>query len=126
MNHPLWIVGHLAHTNEFPAQLLGVEYKAPDGWDKLFGMKSVPVDDASKYPDLATLLAELDKGVAAVTPALASITPDALAAPMPDEQFRQMMPTVGDGLAFILASHFAMHLGQLSAWRRACGMPPTF
>lgn len=126
MNHPLWIAGHLAWTMEFPAKMLGVEYKVPEGWDKLFGMKSEPVDDAAKYPDLAALLAELDRGVEAVGPAIESISPEALAAQMPDEGFREMMPTVGDGLTFILNSHIAMHAGQLSAWRRACGMKPMF
>ena len=89
-------------------------------------MKSSPVDDASKYPDKATLLAELDKAVEAVAPGIASVSADALAAEMPDEGFRQMMPTVGDGLTFILNGHLWMHIGQLSAWRRACGMPPMF
>ncbi len=126
MNHPLWIVGHLAWTNEFPAGLLGVTYKVPEGWDKLFGMKSEPTDDASKYPDLQTLLAELDKGVEAIGPALESITEEQLAAQMPNEGFRQMMPTVGDGLTFILNGHITFHAGQLSAWRRAIGMPPLF
>lgn len=126
MNHPLWIVGHLAWTMEFPAKLLGVAYKAPDGWDKLFGMKSKPVDDAAKYPAITALLAELDRGIQVIGPALDSLSAEALAAEMPEEGFRQMMPTVGDGLTFILNSHIAMHTGQLSAWRRACGMPALF
>jgi len=126
MNHPAWITGHLVTSMEFGAKLAGASYKAPDGWGDLFGMKSTPSDDASKYPDMATLLAELDKAVAAVTPSLELITADALAAQMPDEGFRQMMPTVGDGLTFLINGHIAMHVGQLSAWRRACGMPPLF
>jgi DinB superfamily len=126
MNHPAWIVGHLVATMEFGAKLAGATYKAPDGWSDLFGMSSTPSDDASKYPDMATLLAELDKAVAAVTPSLESINSDALAAQMPDEGFRKMMPTVGDGLTFLINGHITMHIGQLSAWRRACGMPPLF
>ncbi len=42
------------------------------------------------------------------------------------ERFRKLMPTLGDGMTFLLTGHFWMHLGQLSAWRRACGMPPLF
>lgn len=126
MNHPAWITGHLVSSMEFAAQLAGATYQAPDGWSDLFGMKSTPSDDASKYPDKAALLVELDKSVAAVTPSLKSIGPDALAAQMPDEGFRKMMPTVGDGLTFLINGHITMHTGQLSAWRRANGMPPLF
>lgn len=126
MNHPAWIVGHLVSSMEFGAKLAGGSYKAPDGWGELFGMKSTPSDDASKYPDKAALLAELDKSVAAVTPSLESVSTEALAAQMPDEGFRKMMPTVGDGLTFLINGHITMHTGQLSAWRRANGMPPLF
>ena len=126
MNHPAWIVGHLVSTMEFAAKLAGTVYQAPAGWNELFGMSSTPVDDAAKYPTLAVLVAELDKSVEAVAPALDTISDESLAAQMPDEGFRKMMPTVGDGLTFVLNGHIAMHVGQLSAWRRACGMPPLF
>jgi DinB superfamily len=126
MNHPVWIVGHMAATMEFAAKMAGTSYQAPEGWGELFGMGSNPVDEAGKYPDLATLLAEWDKAIETVAPALEKLTEDVLAAEMPDEGFRQMMPTIGDGLTFILNGHIAMHAGQLSAWRRANGMPPLF
>lgn len=126
MNPPLWIVGHLVDTMTFVAQLAGASYKSPEGYGVLFGIKSKPVDDAGKYPAKAELLAELDKAVEAIGPGLASIKAEALRAQTPDEGFRQMMPTVGDGLTFLLTGHVWLHLGQLSAWRRACGMPPLF
>jgi hypothetical protein len=34
---------------------------------------------------------------------------------------RDSLPTVGDLLAHLMTTHPAAHLGQLSAWRRACG-----
>lgn len=126
MNHPIWIVGHLAVTMGFGASQIGADYKAPEGWDALFNMGSKPVDDPAKYPDLATLLAELDKGVAAVAPYMGSVSDEVLSAEEPDEGFRKMMPTVGDGMTFILNGHFWMHIGQLSTWRRAIGLPPLF
>ncbi len=125
-NHPAWITGHLIDTMGFVATLTGATYQSPEGWSGLFGMGSTPSDDAAKYPDKAALLAELDKSVAAVMPSLESISAEALAAQMPDEGFRKMMPTVGDGLTFLINGHITMHIGQLSAWRRACGMPPLF
>ncbi len=126
MNHPIWIVGHLAMTMEFVAMLAGADYKGPEGWEALFGYKSVPVDDAAKYPKLGATVAELDKAIAAVEPSLAAMTDEALAAQMPNEGFREMMPTVGDGMTFLLNGHINVHTGQLSAWRRAIGLPPLF
>jgi len=35
---------------------------------------------------------------------------------------RDAIPTVGDGLVFLTGSHFAYHLGMLSAWRRTIGL----
>jgi hypothetical protein len=110
----------------FIAMMSGSSYKSPEGWSSLFGMKSTPVDDPKKYPAMSELLAELDKAVAAVGPGLSKVGAEALAAQMPDEGFRQMMPTIGDGLTFMLTGHLWMHVGQLSAWRRACGMPAMF
>jgi len=125
-NHPVWIVGHIADSMGFGAQLAGVDYKAPDGYGALFGMNSSPEDAAAKYPDLAAVLAELDRAVGIIGPALEAVTDEQLAAEMPDEGFRKMMPTVGDGLTFLVNGHITTHVGQLSAWRRACGMPPLF
>lgn len=126
MNHPVWIVGHLVESMTFLALMAGGSYQSPQGWSKLFGMKSKPVDDASVYPAMPELLAELDKAIAALEPGLSRIGADALAAQTPDEGFRQMMPTIGEGLTFMLTGHLWMHVGQLSAWRRACGMPALF
>lgn len=126
MNHPIWIVGHLAMTMEFMAGMVGSDYKGPEGWEALFGYKSEPVDDPGKYPTIKEAIAELDRAVAVLEPALASATDEALSAQMPDEGFREMMPTVGDGVTFILTGHLAVHTGQLSAWRRAIGMKPLF
>ena len=36
------------------------------------------------------------------------------------------LPTVGDLLAHLLTTHSAYHLGQLSTWRRAAGLPEVF
>lgn len=126
MNHPAWIVGHLVDTMGFIAELTGSQYRSPEGWPALFGMKSTPVDDLARYPSKAELIAELNKSVAELEPSLGCVTDTMLADAMPHEGFRKMMPTVADGLTFTLTAHFWMHIGQLSAWRRACGMPPSF
>ena len=37
--------------------------------------------------------------------------------------FREKFPTVGNALAHTMLLHEMQHLGQLSAWRRASGLP---
>jgi len=39
---------------------------------------------------------------------------------------KEMLPTVRDGVSFLLTGHLGVHLGQLSAWRRMVGLPPLF
>ncbi len=126
MNHPVWILGHLVTTMGFASMLAKASYQPPQGYQELFGMKSEPVGDAGQYPAMSELLAELDKAVAEVAPALTNIDEEALRSHMPEDGLRDLLPTVGDGLTFILNGHLWMHIGQLSAWRRACGMPPKF
>ena len=40
--------------------------------------------------------------------------------------FEAELPTVGDMATFLIISHTNLHLGQLSAWRRATGKAPLF
>ena len=50
-------------------------------------------------------------------------TDAALAAENPAEgRFKEMFPTVGGAVAFLLGGHVAMHLGQVSTWRRVMGL----
>lgn len=48
-----------------------------------------------------------------------------LEGPTPNEDFRQIMPTLGNALVFILWAHEAVHVGQLTSWRKAMGLPPV-
>ena len=43
----------------------------------------------------------------------------------PLERLRGKFPTVGAALGFYVSGHMMMHLGQLSAWRRAMGLGPA-
>ena len=46
-----------------------------------------------------------------------------LAGPLPDERYRDVFPALGHAILHILTVHTAIHLGQLSPWRRAMGLP---
>ena len=125
VNHPAWTLGHFVYASNFAAVLLGLESTAPRAWTKLFGKGTTPLEDRSKYPTKDELIAALDRQHARVAEALANADPALFGQPMPNDEFREIMPTIGDGLGYLLVAHEANHLGQLSAWRRAMGMPPV-
>jgi hypothetical protein len=122
MNHPAWVLGHLPTACDFALSLMGQKGVAPAGWDTLFGMSSKPQNDRKLYPSKAELLSALEAGYKAAGEAFKQFPAAKHADPMPDN-LKQIWPTVGDALVFLLTAHDATHLGQLSAWRRAMGLP---
>ena len=122
MNHPTWIIGHLADTCDLMADWLEIARICPSGWNVLFDNQSEPLADRSIYPDKAELIGVLERGHEAISSAFQTASQDVLEKPMPKECMRSLFPTVLDGVAFEMTDHEAIHLGQLSAWRRAVGM----
>ncbi len=122
MNHPTWIIGHLADTCDMMADWLDVARICPTGWNDLFDNRSQPQTDRSIYPDKAELTEVLERGHEAISAAFQTVSNDVLEKPLPRKSMRPLFPTVLDGVAFEMTNHEAIHLGQLSAWRRAMGM----
>ena len=130
MNHPRWVVGHLVLTADAMTghRILGLELTTDAAWDGWFGGGTPPRvgADADAYPPLTQLLAALETRHEAIADAVrgadASIfertTPEAAG-----EGFRKRFPTVGGALLHTMVAHEMQHLGQLSAWRRAKGLP---
>jgi uncharacterized damage-inducible protein DinB len=126
MNHPAFILGHLALVaGDFAGSFVGLSPICPAGWKELFNQGAKPLADRSLYPSKAELLQKLEEGHARLAEAVAKAKPEVLAQPAP-EKMRQRFPTVGGLLAGMMTSHEASHNGQLSAWRRAMGLPPVF
>jgi uncharacterized damage-inducible protein DinB len=46
----------------------------------------------------------------------------AMSEPLPDVRYRNRIPTVGHAVLHILTAHTAMHVGQITVWRRAMGL----
>ena len=122
-NHPAWQLGHIAVGVDYAASLLGDAPRCTAEWQGLFGMGSQPVADGSKYPAKAELIAVLESATAAVESRLPTADPGLLASPFPNEKFRAFWPTLADGVVFLVTTHYAYHLGQLSGWRRAANLP---
>jgi hypothetical protein len=120
-NHPAWICGHLALSLDLVCDLLGAGREISDDWQALFGMGSQPSADPNKYPEPAVVVEALNSQLERATASVAKATPAELSRAAP-EHLRDFLPTVGDAAVFLLVGHLGVHLGQLSAWRRAAGL----
>jgi hypothetical protein len=125
MNTPLWILGHLAIVADYAAKLLGEPRECPRPWHVAFGPGSKPDTVPEPAPTKAELLAALESQHARISAAAARVDAERLRQPHPFElaPLKAAFPTVGELLTHMMTTHPAMHLGQLSAWRRLRGLP---
>lgn len=124
---PAWIIGHLALVSNNVTAILGGTPKVDiDAWGPLFGGGSTASADAAGYPSWDELLAAFREGHGLITAAVEGATAEQQAQPNPIEMLREGLPTMGDFLSFVTTSHVALHLGQLSTWRRVQGQAPLF
>ena len=122
MNHPAWVFSHL---NVYHAPMVGLLSGKPfeDPKGHKFGMGSKCLADASQYASKNELLAAYERGHADVATAMRIGGQAALDADTPLERWRASMPKVGVALPYLMLVHESTHLGQISMWRRAQGMP---
>ncbi|MEM6458701.1 MAG: DinB family protein [Planctomycetota bacterium] len=126
-HHPAWIIGHLGLIGSRGVAMLGGEPAVDhDAWEPLFGIGSQPSADASHYPAWDELLGGWRDAHVAADRLAETVSEARLDEPNPIERRRDVLPTVRDMAGFVFASHEALHLGQLSAWRRVHGRPPLF
>jgi hypothetical protein len=123
MNHPAWIIGHLAWASDRGAELMNLKPRLPGEWAGRFGTGSTPVPEHNAYPEKTALVEALEEVHTRFAAALPAVPSESYNSPMP-ENLRAIVPTVGDALIHLATSHEALHIGQLSAWRRARGLPP--
>ena len=124
MNHPAWVIGHLTHSCQLLGGVIGLPEWLPNSWAKRFGTGSVPVADAGLYETKTEALAILDDARARITLAVERLDDSRLDEPFPDEAYRDVFPTIRHALTQVLVGHTANHIGQVSVWRRAWGLPP--
>lgn len=124
MNHAAWVLGHLAFVADFYATVLGGgQPAAPKHWGELFGMNSAPQPDASQYPAKDDLLKALVAGRDRLIAVARAKPADFWSQPVADEKRRARFASNTVLAVHMLVNHDAIHLGQLSAWRRALGLP---
>lgn len=124
---PVWIVGHLAVVGEMSLQLAtGKPAEHPD-WLPLFGPGSSDVVPQPERFAKDDLVAAVTSSYTALHRVLPQLSPEFANQPHPLPILKGTpIETNADLLAHALTSHFALHLGQLSGWRRAAGHGPLF
>lgn len=121
-NHTLWVLGHLASTdNFFLTSFAKLDPVIEESWNELFGMGSEPTDDPQSYPSPGEVKAGLAKARTALAAWFQSMDEHQLLSPLPDE-----MSSFAANFAALMCSiawHEGLHAGQLSAVRRSLGLP---
>ena len=126
MNHAAWVIGHLTFVGDSMIKVWGENPGLPREWVELFNLASKPTDDRTRYPAKAVLTEAYVKAYERLMDAVKGAPAEAFQREFPNPKLRGTLPTVGVAMVHILTSHHALHLGQLSAWRRAQGLPGVF
>jgi hypothetical protein len=124
LNHAAFVTGHLAWVCDFGATLLGESAAIDPNWRDMFSLIAKPVADRSVYPSKAVLVKAFEDAHTRLVNVALAAKPETLQQ-LPPERFRSRFPTLAHVMLHMLTNHEAVHLGQLSAWRRACGLPPV-
>jgi uncharacterized damage-inducible protein DinB len=126
MNHASWILGHLTMPRLWAKEPLKLDVTVPPDWVEKFNAGSTPVAKEGFYPSKAELIAVLEYTHAVMEAGLRKLTEEDLAQPTQNERMRKFMPQMGDVITGLMSTHESYHIGQLSGWRRAMGLPRVF
>jgi hypothetical protein len=126
-NHPAFIYGHLSlYAPRIIEQLNGdASGLMPTAeFQKLFSKDATCVDDpdGSIYPAMDEIVLALKDGYTAAINALQQAQDEIFRQVNPNEVMRERFPSLGAMHAFYVGGHFMLHMGQMSAWRRAMGL----
>lgn len=123
MNHPAWVIGHLTCTCQLLGGAIGLPEWLPSDFARCFGTGSVPVADAGLYGTKDNALAMLRDAQSRITHAVGQLDDSRLDEPFPDESYRDVFPSIRHALTQVLVGHTGYHVGQLTLWRKAMGLP---
>jgi uncharacterized damage-inducible protein DinB len=124
-NSPAWILAHLAVVNDYVLKNFGEARVVPAEWHKRFRPGASPKDDPSPLPSKAELWEALETGRRRIYEAALKVDPEKMNQPQTSDFFKDTpVKTLGDVVGHLLTTHFAFHIGQISAWRRLEGKPP--
>ena len=119
-----WILCHLAVTGDMGRVMLGQDKRCPAAWHAAYGPRSSGVSHDKIRPSKAELLEQLEAVYQQLQELYESAPAELLSQAHPVGLLSQTsIRSNGDLLAHLLTTHFASHVGQLSAMRRAWDWP---
>jgi hypothetical protein len=126
-NHPAFIYGHLSLYSSRVIEQLGADasaYQPTEDFVRLFSKDAKCVDDPDRaiYPEMSLITERLFSGHRAVIDALEHADDELFSLENPTAVMREKFPTIGAMHGFYVGGHFMLHMGQMSAWRRAMGL----
>lgn len=121
-NSPLWILGHLAVVGDSAARVLGLKPVQSKEWRRaFFPGTDGEVADAGEFTK-QQLLDAIHEGYKRLYPELQRADATAMNEPHGIELLNGSgLETKADFLSHVLTTHMAMHIGQISYWRRQQG-----
>ncbi len=122
INHPAWLLGHVSIYNDIIAALLRDD-PFDDPWEQPCGKNSHPVADRSSYPSKDEIITRFSSGVAFACEAIESAPVEVWSAPLKHPTWGKQFETISPAVTFLATTHLALHVGQLSGWRRAMQLP---
>ena len=122
-NHPAWVIGHITYVSQLLGGVIGLAEWLPGNWSERFGTGSMPVADSALYETKDEALVILWDARSRITEAVRQLNDAHLDEAFPDKSYREIFPTIRHFLTQVLVGHTANHVGQVSVWRRAMGMP---
>ncbi|MFQ5501703.1 MAG: DinB family protein [Phycisphaerae bacterium] len=124
-NHAMWIMGHLACSDEyFLNKLGGKPFDKFEAWETKFFMKSKPTANASDYPPIAEVKEALAYGRERLVGWYGTLDEATLLSPPPGD-LKDFAPTHA-ALLSTMAWHEGLHMGQLTVIRKSLGLAPVF
>ena len=122
-NHPLWVLGHITYVEGQLVQTIMLGRPNPvANWGELFGMKSEPTADPSRYPPLDEIREKFLSCTAETMKLLDSLSDadlDQASKGCPPEM-KEFIGTYGQCFLVIIFNTMT-HRGQVADARRAAG-----
>jgi len=126
LNHPAWLLLHLATAADYAASLLGGQGVCPADWNAKADTKKPLTQNRQDYPSKEELISTFEAAFKNASSLYEKSSVEDLSKPQKLGFFETELPTVGDMATFLIIAHTNLHLGQISAWRRATGKAPLF
>jgi len=124
-NHPAWILGHIATSEDSMANdVIGKPKRLPESIHELFKMGTTSQSDASKYPTRDELIDMFKNSRANAVEALSTFDDAKWNDPSPEGWNKEFFPTISSVWS-MMGIHQFWHIGQLTVCRAALKKKPV-